>query len=197
MRNDHKELLFKYFNDNKNKNSLLKIFNQDAFDFFINHINENINKFNKNNELKEILKYYKDFLFESKSEEIKELENAIRNEEVQNNCKQYLKDLKEAQKMNDRYLIIKYIFDEKKKDNQKSENEFKKIVKEWENFEKFISERKIKKMRKQDKSILFNYFINDNNKEILLKIFKKDDIDYFVKEYMIVNNLNQKKMILI
>jgi hypothetical protein len=45
-----------------------------------------------------------------------------------------------------------------------------------------IQDKKIKKMRKDDKLLLSKYFINNNNKDSLLKIFGRDSYDFFLKE---------------
>ena len=77
------------------------------------------------------MNYYKNFLFESKKEEIKTIENIIKNNN--GNYKDYLKDLEEAKKMNKKYEIINYLFESKNKDKEKTEENFKKS---WEQLEK-------------------------------------------------------------
>ncbi len=194
-----KLIIFDYFNDENNKNSLLRIFAQDVYEYFIKESksNKNINKGNKNsfnydfNKLNEILNYYKNFLFESKNNEITRLENAFNNGVELNNINDYLNDFETAKKMNDRYDIINYLYENKMKDIVKTEKTFEKMVLTWSKFETFIKDRRIKKMRKDDKSILFKYFIDNKNKEKLLIIFNLDSYEYFIEEVILINKLKE------
>ena len=61
-------------------------------------------------ELNEILNYYKNFLFDSKKEQIKNIENIIKNNNGNYNYDDYLKDKEVAEKMNKRYKIINNLF---------------------------------------------------------------------------------------
>ena len=180
-----KTTLLKYFNDINNKEELLTIFKEEAYEHFKNE-NKKEEKIkvekekNDYSELKEILKYYKEYKFESKAEEIKKIEEIIKNDE--NNYGEYMKDLEEAKKMNDRINIINYLFNETNKNKEKKEDDFNKTVESWSNFEKQISDKKVKKMPKQMKTTLLKYFNDINNKEELLTIFKEDEYEHFKKE---------------
>ena len=89
------------------------------------NIDENIDE-NKLNELKEILNYYKNYLFESKIEDIKIIEEIIKNRN--GTYKEYIqKDLENARKMNDRLNIINFFFNSKY--INKNEEEFNEVVK--------------------------------------------------------------------
>ena len=68
--------------------------------------------------------------------------------------------------------------------NETIMNEY--IIK-WDELEKIINDKKLKKMKKNHKKILTKYFNDNNNKEILLKIFKQDDIDFFLQETNLKN----------
>ena len=125
-------------------------------------------------DLNEILNYYKNFLFDSKKEEIENIENIIKNNN--GNYNDYLNDLEEAKKMNQKYEIINKIFELKNKDNKKTEKNFKK---NWEQLERQIKEQKLSKMRNDDRAILYDYF--EKNKELGLSIFGQDSYEYFMK----------------
>ena len=177
MRKDDKVNLFQYFIDEKNKDSLLEIFGEEIYKYFkeesIDYINKNnkekIIKKEKNfikenidiGKLKDILDYYIGYLFESKKNDIKLIDNYINNG-GNINYEEYIKDLDEAKKMNDRYFIINHLYNKKEKNKEKTEDEFNKYVKSWETFEKMIRDKKIKKMRNEDKKNLMEYFADEN-----------------------------------
>ena len=197
MRNDDKQTLAPYFSDENKKNILLRIFNEDDYEYFLkenkNKIN-NLNKYNYNNDkLNEILNYYKSFLFETKKNEIILIENYFKNNTELINYEQYLQDLENAKKMNDKYDIINYLYESKSKDKniQKTEKELNVIIKSWEGLEKQIKDKKIKKMRKDDKEKLYKYFNDINNKVSLLKIFNQESIDYFINEMDKINSFKE------
>ena len=132
--------------------------------------------------LEEIKLYYKHYLFESKKKEINEIEDIIKNKKGE--YKNYLKDLEFAEKMNKRYPIIYYFYKEKNKNKEIiKEDEFQKIIKSWNQLENSINNRKIKKMRKDDKQIIYNYFTEKNNEKILLDIFEQNIIDFIINEF--------------
>ena len=133
--------------------------------------------------LRIILFYYKHFLFESKREDINIIEEIIKTKKNIAN-KNYLEDLDIAKEMEIKFPVIKYLFDLKRlTDNiPVNENEFKNCIEGWEKIEQMIKTKKIKKMSKNNKIPLINYFHDINNKEIILKIFGQDSYDYFIKE---------------
>ena len=180
MRKDDKKLLIEYFNDEKNKNLLLKIFSQDSYEFFKKQGNECPIK--NNLEIKEVLNYYRNFLFESKKKDIELIENAIENGNRELNLEEYLKDLDVAKEMNSRYFIINQIFNSKNKDIDKKEIQFNEVVKCWENYEKMIKDKKFKKMRLHDKYIIFQSFKDINNKDLLLNIFENNIYQMFIDD---------------
>ena len=59
-------------------------------------------------------------------------------------------------------------------------------------YECMIKDKKIKKIAKIDKKILFEFFSDENNKDLLLKIFNQESYEYFLKENM-NNKINKKK----
>ena len=144
------------------------------------------------NDITEILNYYKNYFFVSKKEEIKIIEKIIE-KKVDIGANHYLKDLNKAKNMNKRFPIIKYllsikvIYDKIKM----TETELNLIVDIWNKFELMISKKNFKRMTNFYKKVLVNYFNDNNNKEIIGKIFHKDEIDYFIKENE--NYLDKKK----
>jgi len=136
--------------------------------------------------LKEVNKYYKEYLFESKKEDINYINEIIKSNDNANNVndfEKYLKDYKLAKKMNLRLPIINYLYSEKNILTIKNEEKFNKEVSTWEQIEKMILEHKIKKIAKNIKELLFKYFNDNNNKEIILKIFNKNEYEFFIKEF--------------
>ena len=183
MNKDIKIILFFYFYDNDNKNILLNIFNQDCIDYFIEANLKYLNDFcilNENNKikLKEILKYYKDCLFESKKEEIIEIEEIIKNGEIFR--KNILAQLEISKNINQRTPIINYILDFKNKSKIKTEMEFKEELNNWAILELMIKNKKLKLMKKDYKLSLNKYFNDQKNKELIQNIFSKDEIEYFI-----------------
>ena len=155
---------------------------------------------NNHNDIKEILKevktYYEEFLFKSKKEDIYYIEEIIKNNNYNNDnngndFEKYLKDYELAKKMNLRAPIINYLYKEKNKSEIKNEDKIKNEVTSWENIEKMLVEHKIKKMNKKSKQMLFNYINEEKNKDIVMKIFNKNDIEFFIKE--VSENINNNK----
>ena len=151
--------------------------------------------------LKEVNKYYKEYLFESKKEDINYINKIIKSNDNVNNAndfEKYLIDYKLAKKMNLRLPIINYLYSEKNELTAKNEDKFNKEVSTWEQIEKMILEHKIKRIAKNIKELLFNYFNDNNNKEIIMKIFNKNEYEYefFIKEFNKIldegKNLNDK-----
>ena len=110
MRKDDKLILSKYFIDKNNRDSLLRIFGQDSFDFFLSEsIKLNEIEKNKKIKLKQILDYYKTFFFESKKEDIISIEKAI-NDQGDLEYKKYEPDFEKAKMLNDRMPLIDYLY---------------------------------------------------------------------------------------
>ena len=124
--------------------------------------------------LKEILIYFKNFLFESKKEDIDIIENIIKNNKKE--YFQYLYYYDTAIKMNIRKDIINYLFD---LNNNNDESEIKKSVNKWNTIELQINEKKIEEIDKNIKELLINYFKDPNKQKELNKIFNQDAIKYF------------------
>ena len=151
--------------------------------------------------LKEILQYYNEFLFESKKDDIQTIKEILTNNKIEKKPENILKDFEFAKKMNNRFPVIKYLYRTiiNNKNIEKSEEEFNKCVNEWMLLEKMINKKSFKKITKNTKIILINYFNDINNKDILLKIFSEEAYDFFIQKniYLLndkeVNILNSNK----
>ena len=93
--------------------------------------------------------------------------------------------------MNERVRIIYYFWEEKYKNKGKkiSEKDIEKESKTWANLEKFVTDKALKKMKRNDNNILFNYCLNNDNKNYLLKIIDQNSLDYVLKEIANINNI--------
>ena len=89
---------------------------KDKLEYIIKRITDSdyyYNKYLKYNifePLKSILTYYKNYLFESKNEEINFIENIIKSNIYNKSCTEYLRDYEKAQIMNQRYPVIIFFF---------------------------------------------------------------------------------------
>ena len=139
-------------------------------------------KLNIKEKLNTVLEYYKEILFESKKDDIKKLEDIIKNNK--NFEKDLLKDYDKAKLMKIKLPVIKYIYEsENKSKNEKKEKDMKKAVDKWEKLEKPIKDRKIAKIKANERKMIFKYFKDGNNKDIFLQIFHEQQIydDFIIK----------------
>ena len=124
--------------------------------------------------LKNILEYYKKYLSESKSEDIIIIENEIKNKNKDINVvSKYLKDYEKAIKMNERFNIIYFLFEQKTKNEPFSDKALDKYANEWEILENKINEEKIEEISENDINILIGFLKSPENKELFIKIFNK------------------------
>ena len=198
MRKDDKLMLRIYFDDINHKDLLLKIFGEDGLEYFKKESADAINKEKKKNIdldiLKEISKYYKTFLFESKINDINLLDNFINNGGVEINYESYLNKFETAKNMNIKFPLINYLFGIQNENGKitKKELEMKNILNKFEKIEKMIRDKKIKKIRKEDKIKIFNYFSEPINKPILIKIFDLEIYEFILKASTEYINQNKK-----
>ena len=139
-----------------------------------------LNKSKNENQLTEVLKYYKDFKFISKKEEINILQDIINNNK--NGFEKYLSDYEVAIKINIRAPIIKYLINSKEPEILKNENKIKEYIKSWNYYEYFIKRKKFRKIRKDVRNALKQYFTDEKNKNTLLKIFNQDEISRIINQ---------------
>ena len=145
-------------------------------------------------ELIEVRAYYKEFLFESKKKEIFNIEKILNKNNNKNELiEKYLEDYEKAKYMNLRSSIIKYLFTSKNNGLIKNEKNYNKEVEFWNEFENNILNHKSCNLSQQTKKILNNFTKNENNKELLLKIFNKNDYDYYINQ--ISEDSNEKKIL--
>ena len=129
-------------------------------------------------QLTDILLYYKQFLFETKKDDIKLIENFI-NDKQYKKIDNYLKDYEIAKKMNYRFPIIKYLNNIPFK--TETETELNIYIDIWEKYEIIIKEKKYTNIDKDTKKKLVEYFNNENNKNILLNIFTEEEYTSFIE----------------
>ena len=149
--------------------------------------------YEKIHKLKEILKYYQQFLFESKKEDIELIKKDIKNKKLNKNNEDILKDYDIAKKVNERYGIIKYLFF-KKNDQKMAEKDLKRYLKKWDIFEKLIDDKQFKKIRFSIKVKIATCFASNSKKDKLLKIFNEDIYDDIRKKS--IEFLNEDKNII-
>ena len=194
LRGDKKQLLLNYANENDNKKKLIEIFGQDTYDYFTsNHNIKNKIKYNDNNndminndnidnnKLKEILKYYNNFLFESKKDDIILIETSFNNDrELKNVYIKYIIDYDKAKKYNDRYEIIDYCFNINNKDNNniKTEKDIEILYQKWMEIETMINN---KKLYNDIKNKIFKY-IEQTDKKVILNIFSEEIYEFLINE---------------
>lgn len=152
------------------------------------------NKLNIKEKLNTILEYYKEILFESKKDDIILIEDIIKNNK--NVEKDLLKDYDRAKLMKVKLPVIKYIYDNNNKiKKEKKEKEMKKAVDMWEKLEKPIRDKKIAKIKANERKMIFKYFKDGDNKNVFLQIFHEQQIydDFIVKvnEFYDKENLKQ------
>ena len=147
-------------------------------------------KYYTNIKLKEILKYYKEFYFETKKDEIKNIEDIINNNKK--GYEKYLPEYDEAKKMNIRLPIIKYIIKSKYSKEIKNESQIKQIRELWDSIEILIKNKKIKKMFRSANKTFMDYINDKNNINILLKIFSQNQLDYFIGDQKYFENKSKE-----
>ena len=138
--------------------------------------------------INEILKYYQNF-HQSQIEKIEELKEIIKNKNL-NKAENYMKEYENAKKKNKRYKLYKYIYEELKTKNKKVE-EFNKFSETIDTFERAIHEKKTNIQKIKLKDEIFNFFSDEENKDYIKEIFKKDEIDLFMKIYNIFYNVRK------
>ena len=181
--------LFSYLEENKNQEIISKIFNPEEIALLLEQeiiSDENISK------LKEVLEYYQKFFFRSKAHDINTLKEIIENKK--GNYLQYLSLYDQAQIANSKYEIINLFFDSSKK----KEKDAQYALKQWEETEKLILEKKFKVIKYKNQ--LSNFIIDEHNKEKLYKLFpeeKKEFCKIFINKLELFRENNILKEILL
>ena len=159
---------------------VLKTFAGSEYYFKLNK--EDINK------LKTVLKYFKLFYFESRVKDIEKIEQDIRDANADT---EYLKYYQEAVEEINIYPIIERLFYTSQNKEINSEKSLTETIKNFKTIYKLIKDRKISKMR--NKETYFKFFADNNNHEILLKVFSQEDIDSFINSNSIKHDNKNKK----
>ena len=134
--------------------------------------------------LKEVLNYYKKYLFDSKRQDIIIISNIIKYN--MGNYKEYLKDYEKSKKYNLLLKMIEYLNKIKNNENFRTENEIKQTV---VSFEERISKKQLNTICLDDKQILIKYFMDE--KQSLLQIFQKEVYNYFINSVIVTLLLNE------
>ena len=186
----NKELSNEEINNNEKIKNVIQFIVDSQYYFKIEVIPNN-----DNIKLNEVLKYLKNCFFESKKNEINEIEDILkRNRKKYKDYKKYLNIYEGAESINNKFALIKlfHTLKSKNEDNY-TEEELNESINSWNILEKLVKDKKIKKkMRSDDKNILIKIFNDKKNKDILLKVFNQETIDYFINE-AIKNEKNQNK----
>ena len=198
-----RKIILHFINNSLNDIWSLKEYNnndiiRERMDYIIEQITDSKYYFEKYmgyiilEQLKEILIYYKNFLFEKK-EDILELEKIIQNKEFEKKDK-YINDYKNAKLMNNLLYIVKNVFNLEKENKDLSiiKERFNEYLEEWKKIEKMIKERKYKEIRKDIIKQLINFFKDEKNKKILQNIFKEEEYKSFIEEYNNISDENIK-----
>ena len=164
--------IFTIFNEPKNKEYLLQIFNNEEIDFFIDRVN-------KINDLTEIYTYYKNYCFESKKNDISKINDFLRNNTDLIEINKYIKDLNLAKKMNIKFPLIKYIFNYDEK-NGKDEGKLKSYIKELDEIGKKLIDKK--ELDDNIKIKIFKFFDTERKEKKFNDIFNKDAFNFFIEK---------------
>ena len=159
------------------------------------YINNYLN--NTYKQLFEILQYYKDFYFNLKKQQIINIENYLNNKLTlsKEETNEYLQDYTQAQKLNKLRDIIYYFFlvknpeyfDKKRKlkvKSEKAQNEIINYIKKVETCVQMFEDNKFeKKMRKDDRITIYNYYNDEEiNEEKKSQIIPEQIKESFMKE---------------
>ena len=140
--------------------------------------------------LNEVKNYYNNYLFESKKNEINEIDKILKSNK--DGYENYLKDYDDAKKWNLRIQIIKYLFNGKNTIIE-SEEKINQYKISWVSIEKAINDKKLRKIRTNKVKDLHKYFIDSNNKRIINEIFTQDKIDNFINYFNESNKIKKNK----
>ena len=172
-----RKLLIELLKSNEVINKGKNISFNDKITYVLKRLADSEYYFLKQEKLELVLKYYKEFLFESKKDEITVIEDIL------NNNKRFedeiLNDYKIANEMVKKLPVIEFIFKEKNKLKKKTEKEIEEVVNIWIKLEKKINQLIIKKMKDDERKIICKYFKDDTNKVILIDIFGQNVYDDF------------------
>ena len=173
---DTRKLIIKLLRANEVINKGKNIPFNDKITYVIKKLADSDYYFLKVQKLELVLEYYKEIFFESKKDAIILIEDILNNNKKFED--KFLTDYEKAKTILKELPVIKYILLKKYKNNN-TENEIKKAVDTWEILKDLINKQKIKKMKDNERRIIFHYFEDEKNKSILHEIFGKETYDTF------------------
>ena len=133
-------------------------------------------------QLNEICIYYQSF-HQKQIDKIKEIKE-IMDKQDQNEAKKLMNEYDEAKRKNKRFKFYNSIY-KLQLANNKTNEDFNKVVSILDTCEQSIHEKKINLQRLKLRDEIFTFFSDDNNKDYIKEIFKQDEIDSFIKFYNI------------
>ena len=142
------------------------------------------------NKLKTVLNYYQYYLFESKKDDIVKIKEDIKNKNIESN---YIKEYENAFVANESYPIIKEIYPSQNNEGIDLEKHLNDSLQKWKGVLKSIKEHKIKKLKNKD--LYLKIMTSKNYETNLLKLFTKEQIDYFVKRLNEISNQEKKNKV--
>ena len=170
--NDIKKAMFDFFNK-FNLKRYKALLDMDSYKFLLDEIEKSI---------KEILDYYKEFLPNSKKNEIQSINRGDINNRI-------FEDYSKAVKTNLRKELIEKFLDEENKNNEEKKKD---AINKWNKIETEINNKHYDNIPEEDKQKL-NEIIMDPNNKIIYKIFRKEIIEAY-KVY-IASNLDESQNI--
>ena len=141
---------------------------------------ENFDENNNFDDMNEVMTYYENYCFETKQKEIEEIKTAINKKEK---VELDTKIIEEAKEMNLKYPLILYFYQKENKSESrpKTEEELQNHMTSYNLIEKGIKDKRIAKFKPSTVKIFFGFFLMEDNKEKLIKIFGNDSYDFFIK----------------
>ena len=147
-----------------------------------------INLYQVLSKLCEVSKFFSNYKPKAREKEINQIKEII-SHRIKDKYDNYDSYYEEAQKMNKKYGILRHIYNYQYKEFNEEIFE-NKVIKPWmSTYENYIHKKK-KPDKIKIKKEVFTYFKEEKNREELLRIFKEDEIDYFVNYCNTYDDLN-------
>ena len=164
-----REEIFNFFMNENNKKNVLQIFTQEVVDIYIIKYKLII-----------IKKYFENYLFESKKEDI-EVITPTKEDKSINDFDKYLKYLPYFDKatiMNNQYKIISKLFNINNK--TKTEEYVNELFKEWEAIKYMLEEKKFDIKDMEIKIKLFGFLDGEKNQKNLREILNEESFQFLL-----------------
>ena len=186
----YRNIIFNYFSEEKNKEDILKIFEQEEVVSFIQNYNL----------LTFVKVYYQNFFFELKKEDIEIIDNINQKNKKNDKIEEYLKDLETAKQMNEIYKLISKVFQINKDSITEAEVHAK--LEEWNKIKKMFEEKKFEIVNDETKIELFIFFNNQNNVKLIKEesykflLEQRKEVEKVILDYYKTFNKETKKSII-